>query len=71
MLRIIMHFHHAASEALLRNVAIDDIVSLSTREEIGRMRYTGEKELDKLDDLGARALEQVKSLAAEAKDGEG
>ncbi len=67
MLKIIMRFHHAAAEAIGREVSIDEIARLSSREEIGRMRYIGEDELEKLDALGSRAEEQVKALAEQTR----
>jgi V/A-type H+-transporting ATPase subunit A len=62
MLGVIMHFHRAAVEALEEDVAIDEITHLPIREEIGRMRYTSEQELDKLDDLGRRGVDRIKAL---------
>ncbi|NQU07153.1 MAG: V-type ATP synthase subunit A [Candidatus Abyssubacteria bacterium] len=66
MLSIIMRFHHAAAEALERDISIDEITILPIREEIGRMRYIGEEDLDKLDDLGTRAEKSVKALAEQS-----
>ena len=66
MLSIIMRFHRAAAEALERDISIDEITTLPIREEIGRMRYIGEKDLDKLDDLGTRAEKSVKVLAEQS-----
>jgi V/A-type H+-transporting ATPase subunit A len=63
MLKTIMRFHGAASDAIERGSSIDDIAALTSREEIGRMRYITEEELDKLDDLGMRSEQQVKALA--------
>jgi V/A-type H+-transporting ATPase subunit A len=66
MLNIIMRFHHAAAEALERDISIDEITTLPIREEIGRMRYIGEEDLDKLDDIGTRAEKNVKALAEQS-----
>ena len=55
------------AEAIGREVSIDEIARLSSREEIGRMRYIGEDELEKLDALGSRAEEQVKALAEQTR----
>ncbi len=68
MLKIIMHFHRAAAEALEQGVSIDEVGKLPAREEIGRMRYTSEQELGKLDELRARAEEQVKTLSTKAEE---
>jgi V/A-type H+-transporting ATPase subunit A len=62
MLKNIIRFHRAAVEAIEEGVAIEEITALPLREEIGRMRYITEEELGKLDDLGGRIQEQIKSL---------
>ncbi len=68
MLKTIMRFHSSAADAIERGVSIDEIVDLPSKEEIGRMRYIAEDELDKLDALGSRAEEQVKSLAEKTEE---
>ena len=68
MLKTIMRFHSAAAEAIELGSSIDDIAALSSREEIGRMRYITEEELNKLDDLGTRAEQQVKALAEKTEE---
>jgi len=67
MLMIIMHFHRASVEALGQDTSIEEIARLPVREEIGRMRYIGEQELDKLESLRKRAVEQVKALTEKAE----
>ncbi len=62
MLRVILHFHQTSAEILEQGISIDEIAKLPAREEIGRMRYTAEKDLDKLDDLRLRAMEQLRAL---------
>jgi len=62
MLRVILHFHRTSAEIIEQGISIDEIAKLPAREEIGRMRYTAEKELDKLDDIRLRALEQLRAL---------
>ena len=66
MLRTIIHFHRASNESIQEGISIDDIAALPVREEIGRMRYTTEKELGKLDDLRVRAEHEVKGLTKKA-----
>jgi V/A-type H+-transporting ATPase subunit A len=68
MLKIIMHLHRAAAEALEHDIPMAEVAKLPIREEIGRMRYTGEHELEKLDDLNARAVAQVKALTKPAEE---
>ncbi|RJP24186.1 MAG: V-type ATP synthase subunit A [Candidatus Abyssobacteria bacterium SURF_5] len=62
MLKNIIRFHHAADEAIEQGAAIEEIAGLPVKEEIGRMRYTTETELARLDELGGRIGEQIQSL---------
>jgi V/A-type H+-transporting ATPase subunit A len=62
MLKTIMRFQQAAAEAIEQGASIDEIALLSSKEEIGRMRYITEEELDKLDELGERVESQIKEL---------
>ncbi len=68
MLKTILEFHRAAVEALKEGATIEDITGLPIREEIGRMRYIGEHELEKLDDLVRRSGEQVRAQAAKSEE---
>ncbi len=51
MLRNILTFHHLAMQALKRGAQLSAVTELDVRDEIARMRYTLETELDKLDRL--------------------
>jgi V/A-type H+-transporting ATPase subunit A len=68
MLRTIIHFHRASSDALNLGIPIDEIANLPIREDIGRMRYIGEQELDRLETLRLRAVDQVKALTKSAEE---
>ncbi len=46
MLKTIMVFHEKATAALDRGAAPDDIIALTVKEEIGRMKYIPEAEFD-------------------------
>jgi V/A-type H+-transporting ATPase subunit A len=69
MLKDIIRFHHAASEAIEQGVPFEEITALPIREEIGRMRYITEDALGKLDDLGGRIEQQIKSLTKTEEEG--
>ncbi|GAB4338275.1 MAG: V-type ATP synthase subunit A [Candidatus Abyssubacteria bacterium] len=68
MLKTIIEFHHTAMEALQEAIPIEEITRLPVREEIARMRYTAEQELDKLDALRTRAVDVIKSLKAKPEE---
>jgi len=68
MLKAIIHFHRASAEMIEQGISIDEIATLPIREEVSRMRYTGEKEITNLDDLRTRAVEAVKGLTKKAGD---
>ncbi len=68
MLKIILQFHHAAMDALQLATPIEEISRLPVREEIARMRYTTEQELDKLDALRTRAVDAIKSLKVKSQE---
>lgn len=46
MLKTIMEFHENATAALERGAAPDDIIALTVKEDIGRMKYIPEAEFD-------------------------
>ncbi len=62
MLRIIMYFHNLASDALDKNVDIEDILELKVREKIGRAKYIPETEMAKFDDLLAEIKAEMLTL---------
>jgi V/A-type H+-transporting ATPase subunit A len=65
MLRNIISFHHLCMDAIEHGSAIKDLFSLPIREEIARMRYVDEKELDKIDGLLPEMKKQVEELLPE------
>ena len=53
------------SDALDKNVDIEDIVDLPVREQIGRAKYIPEEESYKFDDLTAEIKKEIFSLSDE------
>ncbi|MGI6442283.1 MAG: V-type ATP synthase subunit A [Synergistaceae bacterium] len=51
MLRIILTFHDMAMQVLSRGGNLKSVINHPIREEIARMRYISEEELDKISDL--------------------
>lgn len=46
MMKLILTFYDAASDALERNASIEDLVKLPVREQIGRFKYVKDKDLE-------------------------
>ncbi|HDP70198.1 MAG TPA: V-type ATP synthase subunit A [Actinobacteria bacterium] len=51
MLKVIMHFHEVALEAIEKGTNIKDILEAPIRERISRIKFLEEKEIGKLKDL--------------------
>ncbi len=65
MLRNIVSFHHLCMDAIERGTMIQDLFALPVREQISRMRYEDEKELDKIDALLPQMKKEVEELLPE------
>lgn len=65
MLRNIISFHHLCKDALERGSTIQEVFSLPVRDQIARMRYVDEKELQKIDDLLPQMKKEVEKLLPE------
>lgn len=46
MLKLILEYYHISLKALKRNVPIDDLISLSVREDIAKAKYLPEERID-------------------------
>ena len=47
MLRLILNFYDLTQDAVTKNVLVDDILTMKTRERLARMKTTSNKEYDK------------------------
>ncbi|MFA5621355.1 MAG: V-type ATP synthase subunit A [Thermovirgaceae bacterium] len=65
MLRNIVHFHHLCQNALERGCTIQEINVLPVRDQIARMRYEDENELNRIDELLPVMKEEVDKLLSE------
>ena len=65
MLRNIIHFHHLCQNALERGSTIQEINALPVRDQIARMRYEDEKQLNRIDELLSVMKEEVDKLLSE------
>lgn len=63
MLRNILTFHNIAKQVLSRGGMLRDIIDMPIREEIARMRYIEENELEKLDELDERIKSELGKLS--------
>jgi len=65
MLRVILAMHAAASRALEAGVSIQEIQRLPVRESIAQMKYTGEKEREKISGIAETIEAQIGELLKE------
>ena len=65
MLENIIVFHHLSMDAIEQGSMIQDIFSLPVREQIARMRYVDEENLEKIDGLLTQMKKEIKELLPE------
>jgi V/A-type H+-transporting ATPase subunit A len=65
MLKLILTFDKLAHDALQKNVDIEDILELSVKDKIGRMKYIPEKDLIEFDHILDEIKTQMLSLTSE------
>ena len=62
MLKIIVKFHHAGMDALRKGAPMNELFNLPVREQIARMRYLEEKQIDQIDKLEDSIKEQINGI---------
>jgi len=62
MLKVILMFYRQAKHALERKKEFEKIRTLPVCEEISRMRFIPEKDLDKINEIQQKITEQIKEL---------
>lgn len=62
MLGVIMNYYRGASHAIDAGVYVSELLSMPIRDEISRMKYIEEENLDKIDDIAKRTHEDIQSL---------
>jgi V/A-type H+-transporting ATPase subunit A len=62
MLKTIVRFHHAGMEALKKGAPMNDLFNLKVREQIARMRYLEEKQIDDINKLENVIKEQISAI---------
>ncbi|MDR2174354.1 MAG: V-type ATP synthase subunit A [Synergistaceae bacterium] len=62
MLRTIVRFHHVGMDALKKGASMSELFNLPVREQIARMRYLEEKQIDQIDKLENTIKEQIGAL---------
>lgn len=64
MLKLILDFYTLSRNALQNGVALDDILSISSREAIGRCKYIDESQLERFDEIESLMLSEISGLSA-------
>ncbi|MBU0477042.1 V-type ATP synthase subunit A, partial [bacterium] len=67
MLKLIMMLHKKCIQALGEKTPIESLTNLKIREDISRMRFIKEKELDKFSELEKKVEEEINQLTVESK----
>ena len=67
MLKLIMMLHEKSIQAVGDGTPIESLTNLKIREDISRMRFIKEKELDKFSELEKRVEEEINQLAIDNK----
>lgn len=62
MLHLIVEFYKLCQDALLKNVDIEDLISIEVKEKIGRAKYIREEELNKFDDIEKELKKEIADL---------
>lgn len=62
MLKLIIMFNNLGQEALLKNVDVEDIITLEIRESIGRAKYIEENDMNKFDEIENQIKKQIAEL---------
>jgi V/A-type H+-transporting ATPase subunit A len=70
MLKLIYEFDRLAREAIAKYVRVEEILSCSCKEMIGRAKYIPEDELSKFDEIYATMKEELKALTSGGDDDE-
>lgn len=65
MLLTCLYYFNSAKETLARGGQFDDIVSIAVREEIARMRYLPEEEINKIDGIREKIDKSFRALMKE------
>ncbi|MCD6507642.1 V-type ATP synthase subunit A [Candidatus Poribacteria bacterium] len=63
MLDLVLTYYRKGQECLKRGVPIDKIVNLEIREEIARCKFLPEEQMERIDDIKRRLIEQMDALS--------
>jgi V/A-type H+-transporting ATPase subunit A len=63
MLELVLTYYRKGQECLKRGVPIDKMVDLEIREEIAQSKFIPEEQMERLDDIRSRLVEQMDALS--------
>ena len=64
MMKLILGFYHEALDALEKGVELDDLLTLSVREQIGRSKYIEEASIDRFDEIQRNIKKEITALVS-------
>jgi len=68
MLKLIFEYYHLSLEALEKDVPIDDLISISVREEIAKVKYVPEERVEEeIEKIGQRLKDEMHKLKEGSK----
>ena len=62
MMRLILGFYHEALDALDKGVELNDLLTLSVREQIGRSKYIEEAAIERFDEIQRNIKKEITAL---------
>ncbi len=65
MLKLILECDKYSREALAKDVDLDDILKIGSREMIGRVKYIPESELNRIEQIGKQMRQQLSALSSQ------
>lgn len=68
MMKLILGFYHAATDALDSGVELNDLLGLSVREQIGRSKYIEESHIDRFDEIERNIKKEINALITRGND---
>jgi V/A-type H+-transporting ATPase subunit A len=68
MLKLVIEYYHLSLEALEKDVPIDDLISLSMREEIAKAKYVPEEKIEEeIEKISQRLKDEIHKLKEGSK----
>lgn len=64
MMKLILGFYHAGTEALDAGVELSALLDLPVREQIGRSKYIEEQHIDRFEEIQRNIKKEINALVS-------